>query len=341
MNTKDPIEILVVEDDPVTAAGICETLNSRFYHCHHTVSLAGAGEIIKEKVINLVICDLNLPDGHGFDFLRQIRRTDKNTAFIVITSSDDPGLITTALRSGANDFISKPFHLHNLPTIIQRNLERQHMERLHDHQIKIHGLTEAIRVLIAALEAKDSYTSGHSVRVARYAMMLGHALSFNEDDLFTLELSAILHDIGKIGMPDQILKKSSSLLEKEYRTAKEHPVIGSKIVGKIGALKEVALIIRNHHERFDGNGYPDQLSGYAIPLMSRILTIADAYESIVSNRIYREKKTPEVALDELKKNAGTQFDPALVKLFIQIQSDTSLKKPVLRIDSQLHNLTAD
>jgi len=147
---------------------------------------------------------------------------------------------------------------------------------------------------------------------------MGEQMKLSEDQQYTLHLSSILHDIGKIGLPDNILKKTSGLLESEYHTAKEHPLIGSKIVGNIDELHEVAAIIRHHHERFDGSGYPDGLKGEAIPILARILAIVDAYEAIVSKRNYGVRLSPQKAFEELQKNAGSQFDPILVDNFINI-----------------------
>ena len=142
-------------------------------------------------------------------------------------------------------------------------------------------------------------------------------LKLSEGEMFILQLSATLHDIGKIGMPDNILKKASSLQEMEYVLVKEHPLTGSRIVGRIDELKEVAAIIKHHHERFDGSGYPDGLKGEVIPLISRILAIVDAFEAIISDRVYRKGLTQKDAIDELKKHSGTQFDPYLLKVFVE------------------------
>lgn len=186
---------------------------------------------------------------------------------------------------------------------------------------KASALLKAIKALVSTLKAKDSYTSGHSLRVAHYAKLMSQKMDLDENDQYCLQLSAILHDIGKIGLSDDILKKGSDLLECEYHTAKEHPLIGSKIVGNIDELHEVAGIIRHHHERFDGSGYPDGLKGDAIPVLARILSIVDAYEAIVSHRIYQGKQSPFAAVSELRLNSGSQFDPDLVNIFIGLMHE--------------------
>jgi len=320
--------ILLVEDDKVTHRSICTALGNHGYECIGAFTLHDALREIKNQPFDLILSDVVLPDGTGIDLLKELGKYLLFIPVVILTASGKQSLIPEALSLGAADFLTKPFHLQNLPTIIERNLERKKLEE----QKNIHGRTsmllKAIQALITALEAKDSYTSGHSRRVARYALMMADALQFSENDRFILELSAILHDIGKIGMPDNILKKSTSLLDMEYKTAKEHTIIGSNIVGKIDELYEVAAIIRHHHERYDGSGYPDGLKGEAIPYMSRILAIVDAYESIISDRVYRRQKSSESAVEELLSNAGTQFDPELVRTFaglIQEKRNINLK----------------
>ena len=328
--------ILLVEDERVAYQSIMHTLENHGYSCEGAASIKEARERLKRSALDLVICDISLPDGSGLDLLKDARNYLLDTPFVMITASERKSLIQDAIRFGANDFLTKPFHLDNLPTIVERNLVRTKISRMHNRQQKVSVLIRTIQALIAALEAKDSYTSGHSMRVARHARLVGEALHLSDDELFTLELSALLHDIGKIGMPDSILNKTSSLEEMEYNTAKEHPVVGSRIVGKIEELQEVSANIRHHHERFDGNGYPDGLAGKAIPLFARILSIVDAYESIVSARTYHASQSREKALTELEQHSGTQFDPELVAIFTRLmRSKDAQRVPRLQIENEL------
>lgn len=314
-------KILLVEDDKVTFTAIKRTLKKSGYQCSGVESYQDALELVKKESFDLIISDVMLPDGSGLELLDQVRLFLLDLPFVVITASERKNLIQDAIRRGANDFLSKPFTLGNLPTIVERNLQRKKLDDQKNAPQNASVLLKAIEALIAALEAKDSYTSGHSRRVAKYARMMGEAMGLTSELHFILELAAILHDIGKIGMPDSILKKTSSLQDMEYKTAKEHPVIGSNIVGKIDELREVAAIIRHHHERFDGNGYPDGLRGEVIPLLSRVLTIVDAYESIISQRVYSKALSNREALNELRRNAGSQFDPELVDIFVKMMQD--------------------
>lgn len=310
--------ILLVEDEIVTHRAICRIFERNNYDYIGVKNLTDAITKVKTEHFDIIFSDVVLPDGSGLDLLDKVNSYLLQVPFVVITASEDKTLVQNAMKKGAADFLSKPFNLKNIPTIIDRNIERQRIANERQSPRNASALLKAIKALISALEAKDSYTSGHSMRVAHYAKLMGEGLSLNEDDQFCLQLSAVLHDIGKIGLPDNILKKSTSLLQSEYTAAKEHPLIGSKIVGNIDELHEVAAIIRHHHERFDGKGYPDGLEGEAIPMLARILAIVDAYEAIVSQRHYGSIFTPREAFSELRKNAGTQFDPVLVEIFISL-----------------------
>ena len=326
------IHVLLVEDDRVTLEAIRRTLHKYGYEYKSATQLKEAKNLIRKEPFDLILSDLRLPDGSGLELLDLVRQFVFDTPFVVITASEKKSLIQEALSRGADDFLSKPFNLQNLPTVIERNLQRKRLATRQHSAQKVSVLLKAIKALIAALEAKDSYTSGHSLRVARHASIMGKHLGFSEDQQFVLELSALLHDIGKIGMPDQILKKAASLHEMEYNTAKEHVIIGSRIVGEIDELKEVAAIIRHHHERFDGTGYPDGLKGIVIPLYARILAIVDAYESIVSGRTYRKSRSRDEALEELRRNAGTQFDPELVEVFVRAMKTQNGEENVLQFE---------
>jgi len=177
-------------------------------------------------------------------------------------------------------------------------------------------LFEALKALASAVDAKDPYTARHSMRVTRLSLILADAIGLNGDDKYLLELSAWMHDVGKIGVPDNLLTKPSRLTREEFEIVKVHAVKGAEIVGQIEELTRVADVIRHHHERLDGLGYPDGLRGEAIPLLSRIILVADSFDAMTSDRSYRRGPGREKAFAELRQYAGTQFDPDLVKSFI-------------------------
>ena len=213
----------------------------------------------------------------------------------------------------------------NRKTIEQKSKE---VEASNNELIEINNRLEAslqaldesqnvIFTLASALESKDTYTRGHSERVANYALQLAHTLGLSVKDQETVWRAAQLHDIGKIGIPDAILNKPSKLNEKEWEIMRSHPEMGETICSTLSFARDFLPLIRHHHERFDGTGYPDGLCGEEIPFLARIITIADAVDAITSQRSYRPSRTIDYALEELAKGKGSQFDPAIVQAFIE------------------------
>ncbi len=189
------------------------------------------------------------------------------------------------------------------------------IEELKEQQKQVSEM--AARAILHALDCKDHYTFGHSMRVTFYAMVLGRELGLDDEQMYELQLSTLFHDIGKIGTPDRILLKDERLTEEEFQIMKQHPVKSAEILDGFKGFERIARNARHHHERFDGRGYPDALQGEDIPLFSRIILIADTFDAMTSTRPYREGLPHDVAFQELRDCAGTQFDPKLVPLFIQ------------------------
>jgi putative nucleotidyltransferase with HDIG domain len=185
---------------------------------------------------------------------------------------------------------------------------------------------ETIMALALAVEAKDPYSAGHSKRVGFYAMQIGKVLGFDEEMLRTLTDAGVLHDIGKIGIKDEILMKPSSLTPDEWKIMQQHPLIGEAIVKPVRSLSKVVTLVRHHHERYDGKGYPEGLKGEDIPLGARILAVADGYDSMITDRPYRKRFSLEQTKEELQRSAGTQYDPAIVDAFFKV------------LDSKAHRL---
>ena len=199
-------------------------------------------------------------------------------------------------------------------------------ESIHSEREKL--LLDTIESLVAALEAKDPYTFGHSSQVSSLTVAMSHQLNVKEADIFQFRIAALLHDIGKIGVPDQILNKPGFLDIDERKSIEQHPVIGAKILAGIPALSQVTEIVRHHHARWDGSGYPEPLAGNEIPLGARIIAVADSFQAITSDRTYRAGMPTTVALTELKRCAGSQFDPDVVAAFAAI-SETLAHQSVL------------
>jgi len=192
------------------------------------------------------------------------------------------------------------------------------------------GALNIIYALAATVDAKDHYTYGHSKKVSEYAVALSEAVGLPEDRITTIRAAALLHDIGKIGVPDSILNKEGTLTEEEWEQIKAHPQDGVEILRHIINLVNCLPAILHHHERYDGNGYPSGLKGGDIPSEARILAVADAYDAITSLRPYRQRLSPEQAIEELKRCAGTQFDPELVDVFCKMMEPTLVKELEMR-----------
>ncbi|QIB27063.1 HD-GYP domain-containing protein [Caloranaerobacter azorensis] len=195
-----------------------------------------------------------------------------------------------------------------------------------------HVYMETIQALTNAMEAKDAYTSGHAERVGEYAVKLARALNLSDRRIENIKNAAILHDIGKIGIDDQILRKPGKLTYEEYEKIKKHPSIGAEILKEVNFLKEVSSIVRHHHERYDGKGYPDGLKEDEIPVEAAILAIADVYDAMTSDRPYRKALTKEVALSEIEKNAGTQFNPEFAKMFVEVMRNEGEKEMLTNVN---------
>ena len=296
---------------------LADALENLHYKVYLSFSATGGLDIIREKKLDIILTDLKMPGINGLELAQKIIKMYLDIPIVLITGLNDLSLVKKALEIGVSDYIVKPITVDELPVVVERNLQRKILEKKQFQNNRADSLLKALKALMRALDAKDSYTYGHSQRVVRLAMQMGDELHLSSDEKYTLQLAASLHDIGKIGMPDNILKKADSLEDIEMRKAKDHPVVGSEILGEIEELSEVASIVRHHHERFDGKGYPDGLKGNAIPLFSRILFILDAYEAIASDRVYRKGIGQQKALDEIVHNAGSQFDPELVKVFLR------------------------
>jgi putative nucleotidyltransferase with HDIG domain len=257
-----------------------------------------------------------MPGLSGIELAEITARIHPDMPIVLLTGHTDVELAKASLQRGASDFVTKPVNIHELPIVIERNLTRHRLlvTRLKEHQAQV--LFEALKALASAVDAKDPYTARHSMRVTRLSLILADALGLSADEKYVLELSAWMHDVGKIGVPDHILIKGSPLSQGEFEIMKAHVAKGAEIVGQIEELTRVADVIRHHHERLDGQGYPDGLRGEAIPLLSRIILIADCFEAMTSDRSYRPSGGRPRAFEELRRHAGTQFDPELVEVFI-------------------------
>ncbi len=275
---------------------------------------------------DLVLLDINMPQMDGYTVFKRMRDSSelKKIPVIFLTADTKQESEILGFEMGAMDYITKPFAPQIMQSRIARILEledlRKHLEQLveakADEIQKI--FIQSITTITYAVDAKDRYTKGHSVRVAQYCLAMAKKLAWSKQDCLNLYYTALMHDIGKIGIPDTILNKPVKLTDEEYRLIRNHTTMGANILRPITMVPQICDGAKYHHERYDGKGYPCGLKGDDIPYVARIIGIADAYDAITSNRIYEKAQVTDYAVNELKKGRGTQFDPYLADVFLEI-----------------------
>ena len=323
--------VLVVEDDPSNRALLVALLERAGYVAVTATDGPSGLAAALELAPDAVLLDVGLPGMDGLEICRRLRTDPRTVALPVVlltgrTSVDD---VVAGLDAGADDFLAKPFHQAEL---LARLRSARRLALVMDEMESARGVVAA---LANAVEAKDSMTEHHCQRLAGLAHLLATAAELDPVTVKGVVFGALLHDIGKIGVSDQILKKPGPLTEEEWIEMRRHPIIGEQICRPLASSREFAPIVRHHHERWDGLGYPDRLSGDEIPIGARIVGLVDAFDAIVHERPYRDGQTSEDALSELAAEAGRQFDPDLVERFATIveREDLATTDERLRIDS--------
>jgi len=294
------------------------------------IKSGAAALVAMEKVIpDLVLLDIEMPEMNGFETLEKIREVSKfeKIPVIFLTGNTDVESEIKCFELGAVDFIKKPFvpeiTMARIATQIELADYRNHLEYLVKKKSKeVEALSvQSILAISNAVDKKDVYTRQHSLRVAKYSREIAIRLGMEEEEIHNLYNLALMHDIGKIGVPDSILKKPGRLTDEEFAIMKTHTTMGAEILKDITIIKDVAKGAKYHHERYDGRGYMEGLKGEEIPLVARIVGIADAYDAMTSDRAYRKKLPEEVVRGELTKGRGTQFDPEIVDVMLSIMDD--------------------
>jgi putative two-component system response regulator len=323
--------ILVVDDHKLTRELLKTYLSQAGYETIDAENGEKALEKLSRHSPDLIILDLLMPVLDGFEVCRQVKENPRTALLpvIVATGLDDFDAKIKALESGADDYINKPVN------------ERELLMRVKNH-LRIKQLTDdlenaenVIMALIRSVEAKDPYTRGHSERVAEYSRQLAERLSLDACRMQVVRRAAMLHDLGKIGLDDSIIRSTDKLTTEEREKVHNHPSIGIEIIKSLAFLSEVLDPIRSHHERFDGTGYPGRLAREDIPIEARIIAVADTYDALTTDRPYRKAVGKEAAFEEMTASAASgQLDPALVELFIQVMSN-SATEPHLPADSEL------
>lgn len=299
----------------------------------YKISLFQSGQTALEQmhrdIPDLILLDINMPEMDGYTVFKRMKDSSQlcKIPVIFLTADTKQESEIMGLEMGAMDYITKPFSPLVMQSRISRILEledlRKHLEQMVREQTeetqKI--FIQAITTITYAVDAKDRYTKGHSVRVAQYCLAIAKKLSWSKQDCLNLYYTALLHDIGKIGIPDSILNKPVKLTDEEYRLVRNHPIMGANILRPITMVPQICDGAKYHHERYDGKGYPYGLKGNDIPYIARIIGIADAYDAITSNRIYEKAQVTGYAVSELEKGRGTQFDPYLTDVMLEVIKD--------------------
>jgi putative two-component system response regulator len=328
--------ILIVDDEKMVYSVIAGRLAKEGYACVMANNGREALGYFYKDNFSLIISDIIMPEMDGLDLLKNVKAVRPTMMFIIMTAHPEINMAVEAIRLGANDFILKPFDLDLVAFRVKRALDRKKMveeiEAYHENleqlvkertstlqrallTIKI-GHLDSVKVLAGAIDAKDPYTRGHSDRVRKIGMRIAMKIGFSEEKLENLIFGALLHDIGKIGIRDEVLQKKGPLSPEEYQNIQQHPLIGVKIVEGINFFKDIIPLIRSHHEHYDGSGYPDGLIGEVIPLEARIIAVPDAFDAMTSLRPHHGAMPIEDVLLEMEKGKGKQFDPHILEIFL-------------------------
>ncbi|MDD4066849.1 MAG: HD-GYP domain-containing protein [Clostridia bacterium] len=328
IHTEDGYKILVVDDEEGIIESISIFLKRSGYNVTGITNPLEAIELIRNNNFDLLILDYIMAPIHGDKVIEEVRKFNQDLYILLLTGhkdlippletikkydiqgycekSDNPNQLLVLIESALKS-------VEQVKTIRKINIElEQSKDKLADAYM---GTVEALRI---AVDAKDTYTKGHSDRVAFYSKLIAKEIGISEEEQERIYIGGLFHDIGKIGVPDAILQKQDKLTDDEYSEIKNHTLIGAQIINAATIFEDIIPIVKYHHERFDGKGYPGKLIGEEIPLYARIVTIADAFDAMTSDRQYRKGLLIDVAKDELIKNAGTQFDGNLARKFVEI-----------------------
>jgi len=352
VDRKRRTNILIVDDETSIREVLAEGLVTAGYPC----ATAGDAEDALRKLRNvrfqMVLSDINMPGTNGLDLLDRIKAHDSDIDVIMVTGMVETDVAIDSIRKGACDYVTKPFNLHDVLLTVDRTVEKRRLieenrEYQRDLEVKVAERTEelsrknkeiqslfnelktafgeiqttyesTLEALIAALDTRDSETQGHSMRVAEFTALVARHMGITEPELTDIRRGALLHDVGKIGIPDAILRKPGPLTPEEWEIMRKHPQLGYEMLKGITFLEGAVPIVVAHQEKYDGTGYPRKLKGENIPLGARIFAVVDTYDAITSTRPYRVGRPYEVVREELLKYKGSQFDPRVVDTFLRI-----------------------
>jgi len=320
----EPVRVLVVDDNPEDVAIVRRLLaqyQRREFQVLSAHSASQGMERLGTEGADLVLLDYSMPGEDGVSFLRRLALTVDHPPVILLTGRGDERIAVEAIRSGACDYLAKDAAS---PSSLGDALQRALVE-FHD-QDKYRRFDEQIMLaLAAAAENRDATTGGHLQRLASYAMLLGQELGLDDGQLRVLRYGALLHDIGKLAVSAKVLCKPAPLTEDEWEEIRQHPVVGERICSCLWFSRQVAPVIRHHHERWDGTGYVDGLAGSDIPLLARIISVVDAFDAMSSDRPYRKALPDDEVVRRLREGAGRQWDPEITRAFLGLAERQRLR----------------
>src|SRR5882757_2289317 len=338
--TSETQRILIVDDENEIRQLLLELLGEQF-DCEGSSTAEEALDRLGKSQFELVISDITMPGMSGLDMIPHVKTIAPDTVVVMISGMQTVESAIGALRLGAFDYLMKPFDLRQVEAVVKRALEHHELivakQRYEDHLEELveqrtaeldralESLEDAYRstlkALTAALETRDAETHGHSERVVTFSLRLGREYGLSRDELKALEFGSLLHDIGKIGVPDAILRKPAKLTDEEWVRMREHPMHGQQILRGIKFLEGAARVVAQHHEKWDGSGYPLGLKSEDIDICARIFSVADAFDAITSDRVYRQGRSYDAAAAELNEWSGRQFDPKVVEAFHRVPQE--------------------
>ncbi len=325
--------VLIIDDELTIRRLLRQKLSKEGYRAIEAENAEVAAARLSEQQIDAVVLDIRMPGKSGIDFLSDIKARFPDVAVIMATAVTETGIAIQCMRQGADDYICKPFNLEEVALSIQRALEKRQLQaQIKQYQLFLENRVDAqtveirklflgaIESLVAALEAKDRYTAGHSRRVADIAVVIGKGMGLPEEAIEDLRWGGLLHDVGKIAVDQLIQNKPGKLTQEEYEHIMIHAHMGAGIV-KAVVNEKVVDMIEHHHDRYDGHGLHQTVAGTEIPLAARILAVADAFDAMTSERPYRGAMPRQEALNEVKRCAGTQFDQVVATAFLKAAAD--------------------
>ncbi|MEW6666527.1 MAG: HD domain-containing phosphohydrolase [Thermodesulfobacteriota bacterium] len=324
-------KVLIVDDEASVGRTLGRILRGTNRECSLALNAEEARRILREETFDLILCDIHLPGESGIDLIKHILSAYPDTAVIMVSGVDDPHTFERALEIGAYGYIVKPFKTSEVIINVSSALRRQKLEvesriyreRLEqmvaDRTVKLQEtLDGVIQVVALTVESRDPYTAGHQRRVAELACAMAEKMGFSQDRVKGVRMAGLIHDLGKISVPAEILSRPARLSDMELALIKEHPQAGFDILNGIHFPWPIAEVVLHHHERLDGSGYPGGLKGDEIRLEARIMAVADVVEAMASHRPYRPALGIEAALDEIREKRGISYDPEPVDACLEL-----------------------